>query len=102
MDPNLTAGITGGAHAGAKKILVYDAYVHPLSDLDPGNYGAGTPLRDGHTWVVNTRKTTDQLHEVEPTDIDQPNNTADTQMGEIPQDPPQHQGTGARDSANPW
>ncbi len=42
VDPSLTAGITGGAHAGARKILIYDAYVHPQSDLDPGNCGAGT------------------------------------------------------------
>jgi len=95
-------GITGGAHAGAKKILIYDAYVNPRSDLDPENCGAGTPLRDMHTRVVNTMKMMGRLLEVEPLDIDQPSNTSGEKMGEISQDPLQHQGTGARDSTNPW
>ncbi len=29
VDPALTAGIITGPHMGAKKILIYDAYVHP-------------------------------------------------------------------------
>jgi len=101
MGPSLTTGITEGAQAGAIKILIYDAYVHPKSDLDPENCGAGTPLRAKHTWVVNTLKMLDQLPQVEPPDIDQPNNTMDAKMGEILQDPPKHQGTGARDNTNP-
>jgi hypothetical protein len=35
VDPALTAGIIACSHTGAKKILIYDAYVHPQSDLDP-------------------------------------------------------------------
>jgi hypothetical protein len=88
VDPGLTSGITGGAHARAKTILIYDAYVHLQSDLDPGNCGAGTILRDRHTSVVNTLQMREKLPEVEPPDIDQPNNTADAEMGEILQDPP--------------
>jgi hypothetical protein len=102
VNPALAAGITSGAHAGAKRILMYDAYVHPQSDLDSGKCGAGTTLRDRHTWVVNTLKMLEQLPEVKPPDIDQPNNTSDAEMGEILQDPPQHQATWARDSTNPW
>ena len=35
VDPALTARIIAGSHPGAKKILIYDAYVHPQSNLDP-------------------------------------------------------------------
>ena len=63
MDPSLTAVITRGAHAGVKKILINDAYVHPQSNLDASNCGAGTSLRDRHIWVVNTMKMLDHLPE---------------------------------------
>jgi hypothetical protein len=42
-----------------KKILIYDAYVHPQLDLDPINYGAGTTPRDRNVWVLNTLKMLD-------------------------------------------
>ncbi len=59
VDPALTTRIIASSHSGAKKNLIYDAYVHPQSDLDPGNCGAGTTLRDRNAWVVNTLKRMD-------------------------------------------
>jgi hypothetical protein len=35
VDPAFTTGIIRGSHTGAKKNLIYDAFVHPQSDLDP-------------------------------------------------------------------
>jgi len=84
VDPALTAGLITGSHSGAKKILIYDAYVHPQSDLDPGNCGAGTTLRDRNAWVVNTLKRMDQFQEVEPPDNHQLESDLDAEMGEIP------------------
>jgi hypothetical protein len=88
VDPSLTIGIAGGAHLGAKKILIYDAYVDPHSEMGPRNRGAGRSLRDKHIWVVYTLKMMDQLPVVEPSDIDRPANTMDAKMRKIQQDPP--------------
>ena len=82
--PALTTGIIGGSYTGAKKILIYDAYVHPQSDLDPRNCRAGTTLRDKNAWVVNTLKRMDQFPKVEPPDTHQPEGYLDAEMGEIP------------------
>ena len=90
VDPALIAGIVAGSHTGAKKILIYDAYVHPQSDLDPGNCGAGTTPRDRNAWMVNTLKRMDHLPEVEPPDTHQPEGDLDAEMGEIPQATHQH------------
>ena len=35
LDAALTSGDTTGAKKGAKKILIYDSIMHPLSNLDP-------------------------------------------------------------------
>ena len=48
--------------------------------------------------MVDTLRMFNRLPEVEPPDIDQPDNTVDAERGEILQDPPQHQGTRARDN----
>ncbi len=63
-------GFTGGAHPRGKN-RIYDACVHPLSDLDQGNCGAGTTLRNKHAWVINTFKMPDQLPAVETPTKDQ-------------------------------
>ncbi len=39
LDPALNAGTTTGARSGAKKTLIYDSHMHPLSAPDPVNCG---------------------------------------------------------------
>ena len=42
-------------------ILIYDAHVHLLSNLDPINCGPGTILRDKSLWVINALKVMEQF-----------------------------------------
>ena len=46
LDPVLTSSKTSGEKSGAKKILIYDASPHSLSDLNPAKCGMGTTPRD--------------------------------------------------------
>ena len=65
-------------------MLIYDAYVHPQSDMGLGNCGAGTTPRDKNAWVVNTLKRMNQCLEVEPPETHQPDGDLDAEMEEIP------------------
>jgi len=56
LDAALTAGDTTGARKGAKKILIYDSIMHPLSSLDPSKCGMSITTMDRATWAVTTLK----------------------------------------------
>ena len=88
LDPTLTARQNAGSHTGAKKILIYDTYPHPLSSLDPSICGPGTTPRDHNTWVINNLKVMDHF-----TTIPLPNvaerNTNDMDNREGQPTPPQ-------------
>jgi len=101
LDPALTTGIIAGARTCAKKILIYDAIIHSLSDLDPTHCGPGTTPRDRITCVVNILKTMEQFTAViivdqderpEPEDLDtsERHAHADTRRGATTQTMPQN------------
>ena len=61
LNSALTAGDTGGAKKGAKKILIYDSCMHPLSSSDPSKCGPGVTPRERLTWAINTLKLLEQI-----------------------------------------
>ena len=65
LDPVLTTGRTTGAQPGAKKILIYDATPHSISDLNPPKYGPGTTPRDRQQWAIHMLKQVEELPDVE-------------------------------------
>ena len=65
LDIVLTSDRTTGAKPEAKKILIYDASPHPLSDLNPTKCGMGTAPRERHQWEITMLKQLEQLPDVE-------------------------------------
>jgi hypothetical protein len=65
LDSSLTSDRTTGAHPGAKKILIYDATPHPLSNLNRAKCGPGTTTRDIRVWAVNMLKQGKYLPDIE-------------------------------------
>jgi hypothetical protein len=70
LDLVLTASRTAGAKPGAKKILIYDASPHPLSDLNPAKCGMGTAPRERHQWAITMLKQLEQLLDAERADTE--------------------------------
>ena len=61
LDPTLTSGQIAGSRTGAKKILIYNTHMHPMSSFDPSNCGTGTTPRGRNTWVISTLKLMEQF-----------------------------------------
>jgi len=73
LDAALTSGDTTGAMKGAKKILIYDNIMHPLSNLDSSKCGTCITSRDRGTWAVNTLKLLDQFPTIKLPDDEEGN-----------------------------
>ena len=85
LDVALTAGDTTGARKGAKKILIYDSVMHPLSSLDPSKCGMGITTRDRATWALTTLKMLEQFPAIKlPEDEEAQGEDMDTREGHIP------------------
>ncbi len=48
-----------------KKIMIYDAIPHSLSDLNPAKCGMGATTRDRQKWAEDMLKQVEQLPDVE-------------------------------------
>ena len=69
LNQALTSGCAWGAQPRTKKILIYDASPHPLSDLNPAKCGPETTPRDRQIWATQMLKQVEQLPDVEYTPI---------------------------------
>ncbi len=67
-----------GAHKGVKKILIYDASPHPLSNLIPAKCGPGTVPRHKQQWATNMLKQVELLLDVDHSNIGQEGAAEDT------------------------
>ena len=102
LDPALTSGTTAGARSGAKKILIYDSYMHPLSALDPVNCGPGTTPRDKTTWVGNTLKVMEHFDPIPLPEEEAPPNTEEMDTNEQARVDPQHRATCINTEPHAW
>ena len=100
LDEALTSGRTAWAHQGAKKILIYDAVSHPLSELNPAKCGVGATTRDRQKWAEDMLKQVEQLLDVEIfTSQEGAAQFMDTTKQEIPM---QHDTSTDNTQGQPW